>query len=76
MNIPVTAKEIENFKTGDLIQEKVKNLETRISSLESIVNQETIDVKTERDLQILTKQMTFLSKRLDEADQLEWTKKP
>jgi len=61
--------------TEELIREKVSRLESRISSLETVVNPETIQIKTDRDLQLLTKQISFLSRRLDEADQAEWIKK-
>lgn len=61
--------------TEDLIREKYFRLESRISSLETVVNPETMQLKTDRDLQLLTKQISFLSKRLDEADQSEWIKK-
>ncbi|CAL8109359.1 unnamed protein product [Orchesella dallaii] len=61
--------------TEELIREKVSRLESRIASLEAVVNPETIEMKTDRDLQLLTKQITFLSRRLDEADQAEWIKK-
>jgi len=61
--------------TEELIREKVSRLESRISSLETVVNPETIQMKTDRDLQLLTKQISFLSRRLDEADQAEWIKK-
>lgn len=61
--------------TENLIREKVNRLECRISSLETVVNPETIQMKTDRDLQLLTKQISFLSRRLDQADQAEWIKK-
>lgn len=62
--------------TEVLLRKKVKELEGRISCLEAVADPSITSAKTERDLQLLTKQITFLAKRLGEADQAEWIKKP
>jgi len=71
----IKPKHTENFVSDNLIREKVSRLENRISSLEQSMDKTTIDMKTERDMQLLTKQISFLSRRLEEADQAEWIKK-
>jgi hypothetical protein len=58
-----------------LVRQKVKELEIRLSSLENEADPAKISAKTERDLTVLTKQITFLGRRLQEADQAEWIKK-
>ena len=71
----VKPKHHEDFSSDGLIREKVYRLESRISSLETSMDETTLQQKTERDLQLLTKQISFLAKRLDEADRAEWIKK-
>ncbi|CAG7836344.1 unnamed protein product [Allacma fusca] len=71
----IKPKHHEDFASDGLVREKVSRLENRITSLEETMDETTLQLKTERDLQLLTKQISFLARRLEEADQAEWIKK-
>ncbi|OXA46700.1 uncharacterized protein LOC110855966 [Folsomia candida] len=61
--------------TDILMRKKMADLGIRLASLEAVADPATISAKTDRDLQLLTKQISFLGNRVAEADHAEWIKK-
>jgi hypothetical protein len=65
----------ERASYDSLIRQKVNQLEARIEFLEKAMDPATIDAKTEMDLELITQQISLLTKRMELADQAEWIKR-